>query len=144
MKKLVPLTIVVTLALSGCHGSVLEDEQSAGANPTKEVTASHSDAESELPMTLDDAATSDILLIDVRTPEEFASGHVPDAINVPLDVIEEKIAEVAPDKNKPLALYCRSGNRSGQAIAILQSAGYESMVNLGGISDYSGALESGQ
>lgn len=144
MKKLAPLLIASVLALSGCHGSVIEDEQSTGVEPAEHVTTPSSGAESELPMTLNDAATSDALLIDVRTGEEFAAGHVPGAINVPLDVIEQKIAEIVPEKSQPFALYCRSGNRSAQAITILHAAGYESMVNLGGIGDYSGPLESGQ
>lgn len=71
------------------------------------------------------------VLIDVRSAEEFNSGHHPGAVNIPHTQISEKISTVAPDKNTPLYLYCRSGRRVGIAIETLKSLGYLNMYNLG-------------
>ena len=73
--------------------------------------------------------------IDVRTPAEYAQGHLPGAINIPLNEIEARIGSVAADKNTPLMLYCRSGNRSGQAQKILQNKGYTQVENKGAYQD---------
>lgn len=54
-------------------------------------------------------------LVDVRSPGEFAAGHVPGSINVPLDRLEQELAVLFPDKDKPLLVYCLSGARSGMA-----------------------------
>ena len=72
-------------------------------------------------------------VIDVRTPEEFASGHVSGAVNVPVNEIEEKIASVAPDKSTPLMVHCRSGNRSARAKATLERLGYTNVTDLGSL-----------
>lgn len=71
------------------------------------------------------------LLVDVRTPSEFNSGHLPDAINLPLDEIEEKLPRRLKDKNQPLLLHCQSGMRSGLAMNKLKSLGYANVFNLG-------------
>ena len=75
----------------------------------------------------------DALLIDVRSPGEFNSGHIAGAVNLPLDRVESDISGIAPDKSTPLLLYCRSGARSGRACEILSSVGYRSVRNGGGI-----------
>ena len=69
--------------------------------------------------------------IDVRTPAEYAQGHLPGAINIPLN----EIGTVAANKNTPLMLYCRSGNRSGQAHKILHNMGYTQVENKGAYQD---------
>lgn len=73
--------------------------------------------------------------IDVRTAEEFATGAVSKAINIPHTEIVEKIASVADDKDAPIYVYCRSGNRSGKAKAALEAVGYTNVTNLGGVKD---------
>jgi len=82
-----------------------------------------------------DAAQSHLkngaLLIDVRTPAEYASGHLPNAINIPLDQIEANIPRRVQDKNKVLLLHCQSGMRSGMAKSKLKKLGYPNSFNLG-------------
>lgn len=80
------------------------------------------------------APGEDHLLIDVRTPQEFASGHIQGAINIPVEEIGQRLSEVPQDK--PIVLYCRSGNRSNQASGILVNAGYTGIYDLGGIIDW--------
>ena len=64
------------------------------------------------------------IIIDVRTKGEFNSGHIKGSINIPLDEIKTKVAELK-NKNKPVITCCRSGNRSGMAKSILENAGIE-------------------
>lgn len=76
------------------------------------------------------------LLVDVRTEEEFSQGHVPGALNVPLDTV----SGYSFDPSKMLYLYCHSGARSAAACDILNRRGF-STINVGGIINYSGELE---
>jgi rhodanese-related sulfurtransferase len=76
---------------------------------------------------------SDIYIIDVRTPEEFNSGHVINSINIPLDIIVRTTLEKYPNKEEKLYLYCRSGNRSSQAAKLLVKQGYTNVYDFGGI-----------
>ena len=73
-------------------------------------------------------------LLDVRTKEEFEEGHFVRAELVPLQGIEAgKLPDISKDSK--IYLYCRSGNRSSQAKALLEKAGYTSVVDLGGLAD---------
>ncbi len=72
-------------------------------------------------------------LVDVRTPAEFAAGHVPGAINIPVDELDRRMAELE-SKEQPIVLYCRSGSRSGRAAQMLKSAGYAQIHDLGAMS----------
>ena len=76
-------------------------------------------------------ATRDHLLIDVRTPEEFASGHIPGALNIALQTLPQQMATLP--KEQPIVLYCRSGARSREAANILSQGGFDDIYNLGGI-----------
>ena len=73
------------------------------------------------------------LIVDVRTAEEFAAGHFPGAINIPHGDIIQGIREYNVGKDQTVLLYCRSGNRSGQAEGRLQSAGFSGAKNVGGL-----------
>ena len=67
---------------------------------------------------------------DVRSPEEYASGHVPGAINIPYDQIASRMAEVPKDQD--VVLYCKSGRRAGIAAEVLAGQGYERLQHLEG------------
>lgn len=73
-------------------------------------------------------------VIDVRTPEEFSEGHYPNAINIPLDQVAQRINEFK-DMPKPIVAYCRSGNRSGNAVTILKQNGINEAINAGVLDD---------
>jgi rhodanese-related sulfurtransferase len=64
-----------------------------------------------------------LFVLDVRSPEEFAAGHVPGAVNVPYDQVGSRLAEIPKDKD--VVLYCRSGRRSALAADVLEKNGYE-------------------
>lgn len=83
----------------------------------------------------------DALLIDVRTAQEFAEGALPGAIRIGHEQIATRIAELAPDRSRPLVLYCRSGRRSSQAQEDLQALGYSQVINAGAYDDLAPLLE---
>jgi rhodanese-related sulfurtransferase len=77
----------------------------------------------------------------VRTSEEYADGHIPTAVNIPLAVFERDIP--TQNKNALIIVYCRSGNRSGQALAILKKKGYANAANFGAATRYPAPLVPG-
>lgn len=77
-----------------------------------------------------------LVLLDVRTPAEYAEGHLPGAINIPHTDLEARIAELEKSKGRDIVVYCRSGNRSEQALGVLRKAGFERLFHLKG--DYLG------
>ena len=86
---------------------------------------------------------SGYVILDVRTPEEFADRHIPGAVNIPNETIgTEEIPEL-PDKAQLILVYCRSGNRSKQASDKLVGLGYTNIVEFGGINDWPGETVSG-
>ena len=89
-------------------------------------------------------ATPGVITLDVRTPEEFAAGHIPGAVNMNVEsgTFEQDLS--ALDPNATYAVYCRSGRRSAEAISIMEGAGFTSMSNLaGGIAAWPGELVTG-
>ena len=86
--------------------------------------------------------TPNAVLLDVRSKEEYKGGHIPGSKNLPLNNITG-IKNVVPDKNTPIYTYCLSGARSSRAASYLQSLGYKSVFNIGGISVYRGEITGG-
>jgi phage shock protein E len=80
------------------------------------------------------SSATDHLLLDVRTPEEFAAGHIEGAANLNVDTLAQNLDQVPTDK--PVVLYCRTGRRSKIAQDILVKAGYTVVYDLGGIVDW--------
>lgn len=71
------------------------------------------------------------LVVDVRSPAEFNSGHLQEAVNLPLAELKEVVSRRAPDKSQVLLLHCLSGTRSGMAMRQLKGIGYSNVFNLG-------------
>lgn len=76
------------------------------------------------------------LLLDVRTPEEFANAHLPGAVNVPVQQLLERLSELPSDKARPIVVYCRSGARSAKATKIIKDAGHTHVADLGAMSNW--------
>lgn len=81
--------------------------------------------------------TESALLVDVREAEEYATGHIPGAVNVPLSTL----AEADLPKDRPLFLYCLRGSRSARAASVLKSRGYSRVRSIGGINGYKGDID---
>ncbi len=130
------LTCVLFLALtaaavSGC------------VNPDTTVDISYSHiSPAEAKNRLDSEAG--IVLLDVRTPEEYAVIRIPGSILIPVEIIEEEALSRLPDRSAPVFIYCRSGRRSITAAEILLNLGYTNVYDLGGIIDWPYATESGE
>lgn len=91
---------------------------------------------------IEQAKAEGATLLDVRTPNEFQSGHIRGAINIPVNAIQTAEKKLK-DKTAPIYVYCQSGARSGSACHTLQSMGYTNAVNIGGIMSYHGELVRG-
>ncbi|MEI8222782.1 MAG: rhodanese-like domain-containing protein [Actinomycetes bacterium] len=120
--KLISVLLVSVVALTACGGS--------GGKVTNLNV-------SEFATKISD---SSVTLVDVRTPGEFMSGHITGATNIDFEsgTFEADIQKL--DKAKVYAVYCRSGNRSGQATALMVKDGFKAVFNLnGGVIDWTGA-----
>ncbi len=78
---------------------------------------------------LKEAVKNGAFLVDVRTPTEFSAGSVKGAVNIPLDKVQSQLSKFKNKKN--IVVFCRSGNRSGQAKSILESNGFQNVINGG-------------
>ena len=99
-------------------------------------------------ISMDEAITmmeeeSGYIILDVRTPEEFADKHIPGAVNIPNETIAAEEIPELPDKDQLILVYCRSGNRSKQASEKLADMGYTNVVEFGGINSWPGETVSG-
>jgi len=73
-----------------------------------------------------------LVVLDVRTPAEYAEGHVPGAINIPNGELAARVAELTDAKGRDIVVYCRSGVRAAQAINVLDKAGFKRLFHLQG------------
>ncbi len=81
------------------------------------------------------------LIVDVRSLEEVKTGIIQDAIHIEWTQIDEEINNIDITKDKPIYLYCRSGNRSGKAAVMLEKIGFTNVINAGGIDEAAKKLE---
>ncbi len=84
-------------------------------------------------------STEGAVLLDVRTAEEYAEGHIEGSQNIPLQSIEQA-ERIIKEKDTPIFVHCRSGGRSAQATAILKRMGYTNAEDIGGILSYRGKV----
>lgn len=115
MRKVIALVAVLLIGLSACAG------ESNAAVTNLNV--------SEFANVL---ATEDVVILDVRTPAEFADGHIANAINIDAQSGNFAAEIEGLDKTKTYAVYCRSGNRSGTATQIMAEAGFSKLYNMNG------------
>ena len=119
MKKYLLIIIIILLAVSGYYIF------------NKNINKSTSD---EITKTSAQVESVDEQLIDVREPDEYTANHADGAINIPLgDILNGDFSKI--DQNKPIYVYCRTGNRAGQAKVALEKAGYKNVTNVGGLSN---------
>ena len=130
MKRILPLFLLLLL-LTGCGG-----------------TASNASSESDYQQISQEEAkemmdTQDVIILDVREQDEYDSGHIPGAVLLPVGTIdEETAAEVIPEKDSTVLVYCRSGNRSKTASSALAELGYTNIYEFGGINTWPYETES--
>lgn len=133
MKHQTLLILITILFLSSCIAKE-SSKKEASMNTFKSVSMD----EGLKLMTSD----KDFVLLDVRTPEEFAAGHIPGALQLTNETFTKQDAEnLLKDKNQTIYVYCRSGRRSKQASQKLIDLGYVNVIEIGGILSYAGPVE---
>ena len=117
----IPLLISLLLLLAGCGGNAADGSyQQITQEEAKEMMDSQ-----------------EVIILDVREQDEYDSGHIPGAVLLPVGSINETTAaEVIPDKDSTVLVYCRSGNRSKTASSALAELGYTNIYELGGINTW--------
>ena len=128
MKKFITLLLSV-LFLAGCALPAGQEVSYRQINMDEAITMMEEE--------------SGYIILDVRTPEEFADKHIPGAINIPNETISTEEIPELPDKDQLILVYCRSGNRSKQASEKLVVLGYTNIVEFGGINDWPGETVTG-
>ncbi|WP_291641808.1 rhodanese-like domain-containing protein [Clostridium sp.] len=124
--------ILMVGVFSGCSNKNIENKNEV-TNVSKQITFKNITPE-EAKKRLD--SEKEIILLDVRTKEEYESGHIKDSILMPVDTLAEEAEKNLVDKEAIIFTYCRSGSRSRAADNILVEQGYKNVYNLGGIADW--------
>ncbi|MEZ4458941.1 MAG: rhodanese-like domain-containing protein [bacterium] len=129
----VRMILIVTL-LAACESKPVD-----APAPTEAAPAASADAAKPEPFSSVSGAQARTIvasggkLVDVRTPEEFASGHIDGAINIPVQDLAARKGEL--DATQPTVVYCASGRRSAAAMDMLKGSGFAAVYNAGGISN---------
>lgn len=126
MKRMIPLFLSLLL-LAGCGGNTADSSyQQISQEEAKDMMD-----------------TQDVIILDVREQDEYDSGHIPGAVLLPVGTIDETTAaEVIPEKDSTVLVYCRSGNRSKTASSTLAELGYTNIYEFGGINTWPYETES--
>lgn len=133
------LTVFTSIALlmTACSDSNTVDNTESGIM-TEEIPAGAGMLENGSQITPDAAKVQmdlgeEIILVDVRTSEEYESGYIGDAILVPIESLEEEAPMLLPDLNATYYVYCEDGTRSGEAVRKMIDMGYTNVYDLGGV-----------
>ena len=146
LKRIITISIavVITLMLGGCSGDFDDTtEKDTDTNETmnkEQITYRQISMDEAVNMMQNE---SNYIILDVRRPDEFAAGHIPNAVNVPNESIGTSDIPELPDKDQLIMVYCRSGRRSKEASEKLVALGYTNIVEFGGILDWTGEIVSG-
>ena len=137
LKLVVPFTFMFVIlfsifGLTGCSNSTNRLNTASNSNAYQQITAEEAAKMMQ--------SATDYIVLDVRTEQEYASGHIPGAVNIPNETIASGAIQQLPDKEQLILVYCRSGNRSKQASEKLVNLGYTNIVEFGGINDWSGEV----
>ncbi len=130
----VGIVILVRYMLND-QGSVENNNGNSGNGKSGYTQISMKEAEDDF------KEKGDYIILDVRTEAEYEEGHIPGAICVPNEAIEDTEIKELPDKEQTIYVYCRSGNRSKKASEKLVKLGYTNIIEFGGIIDWEGEVE---
>lgn len=115
------LIFMITIFCIGCSGSYKHISQEEAVQMMK--------------------ADSNIIVLDVRTQEEYDKKHIPGALLLPIEDIRKGNLEKLPDKNQKILIYCWTGRRAGASAQILADEGYKNIYEFGGLVDWTGEVE---
>ncbi len=143
MKKviLLLLLLILMLSVSACDASVtVPEDTEIQEKEIEEKQVIYENITADEAKQIMDAETGYVIL-DVRTEEEYAEGHIPGAILIPDYEIAQKAESILPDKDQKILVYCRSGRRSKNAAEALLALGYTNIWEFGGIIDWNYGIE---
>ena len=137
IKKIISI-LLLTFLFTSCTGEQNSSSTAQNTNSNTDYTV-----KAYRQITVNEAASimkseKDYIILDVRRPDEFSEGHIPNAINVPNEIIGTSEISELPDRDQLILVYCRSGRRSKEASQKLVDLGYTNVVEFGGILDWSG------
>lgn len=125
MKKILILIVLSCILITGCSNDI--DDNNINNTYIEMITTN------EVKKIIDDYDNyTDTVIVDVRTNDEYESGHIKGAVNVPVS----EIKSIDISKDKKIVVYCRSGSRSNTAAKELIKLGYEKVYDMGGINDW--------
>ncbi len=129
LRSLTALLLLLSLTLGiVATGSCTTTSESTNGTTIAETIS----AQEALDLIQENAGNADFVIIDVRTAEEFAEGHIENAVNIDYYASTFESDIHALDKDKVYLIYCRSGNRSGKALDIMEDLGFQEVYDLGG------------
>lgn len=146
MRKITSLTTVILVFtlpffLIACAGEKVKEAKKPAEGAATEQAANPDYTDPGQLAKLIETGEKEYYLIDVRTAEEFESGYIPTAINIPYDVIAENLP--TEDRDALIIVYCRSGARASRAKQTLEELGYTNIINFGAVADWEGELLKG-
>ncbi len=144
---IIMIALILVVAISGCTAKPSEKTEAktngaaeSGASEEAAAIAERINAETAKKM----MEAGGVTIVDVRSAAEYADGHVPGAILAPLNELPANAETILPNKDATLLIYCRSGNRSAQAVNVLRQLGYTRLYDFGGIMSWPYEIEKGQ
>ena len=141
IKKITMLTIVGLISVLGisCGRTMNSKQVSVDSKEVKnEKKAEYKKITSDEAKNI--MSTQKAIVVDVRSLEEYNEGHIPNAISVPLETIENEAETKLKNKDDLILVYCRSGRRSREAALRLIEKGYTNVIDFGGIQDWNGEV----
>ncbi|TYQ17783.1 UNVERIFIED_CONTAM: rhodanese-related sulfurtransferase [Acetivibrio alkalicellulosi] len=141
MNKLVTVFIIIVISGIAASNIIEKDEQYMESENNISIIKENDNGLTYKNISAKEAkeridSEKGIILLDVRTPAEYAESHIPESVLLPLDTLNRDVTNVITDKNAVIFIYCRSGRRSITAAEILISLGYTNVYNLGGINSW--------
>ena len=147
MRQILLFAALLALLLAGCAAPKTDPgpAETEAETETEAKTETEADTEAEATadyhrITAEEAyeimVSQEVVVVDVRTREEYDGGHIENAVLVPNESIGSETPEALPDKEATLLIYCRSGRRSKQAAEKLLELGYQNVYDFGGVIDW--------
>lgn len=141
-KTIIPILLgwLFLILLTACSGVDQGGRSTTEENAFGPVEEEEAEQAEYIKLTSEEAKemidNEDVIILDVRTEEEFRQGHIEDAILIPDYDLDKLAREKLPDKDAMILIYCRSGNRSKLASHLLIGMGYQNVYDFGGIIDW--------
>ncbi|HBH12310.1 MAG: Sulfurtransferase [Clostridiales bacterium 38_11] len=134
MKRILIILLIAFMLITGCTTQTQETTLQSTSAESVENAAYIKITAQEAKEIID--TKENVIVVDVRTAEEYAEGHIPNSMLIPGTQIGDLAPDMLPDLDQTILVYCRSGNRSAAAAKVLIEMGYTNIMDFGGIKDW--------